>query len=123
MTSNAYRSATTGDKGFMIEVDGKKYIELDRPSNPSRRVYKEREWVKEEEHRPLLPQEIGRVHFEMERTFLLALKDPKARKMNWEMMTNLERNEWVREMREDDKPPLVQKLHDAIHPILDPLGM
>ncbi len=116
---NAYRSTITGDKGFMVTVGGKKYIESDRPRNPVRKLYKEKDWIKEAEHRPLLPQQVGRIYFEAEKHLLTAVGDPAGRKMNWEMMTNEQRNDWL---KEESEHTLVRKLHDAMSEILDPLG-
>jgi len=120
MKGNAYRSTTTGDKGFMMEVDGKKYIELDRPSQQVRRLYKEKDWIKEDEHRPLLPQQIGRIHFEAQKYLLIAVGDPEGHKMDWLMMQNQDRNDW---MQEESDVALVRALYDAMDGVLSPLGL
>ncbi len=119
MPDNAYRSVTTGDKGFLVVVGGREYIELDRPSQVIRRLYKERDWIKEAEHRPLLPQQIGRIYYEAEKHLLIAVGDPEGRKMNWELMTNERRIDW---MGKSSDHKLVKKLHKAMRKILEPLG-
>ncbi len=119
MKGEAYRSTTTGDRGYLVEVDGKKYIDLDRPSHSSRRLYKERDWIKEDEHRPLLPQQIWHVYFQAEKYLRIALGDPKGNKMDWMMMDNNTRGEWV---REEPEHRLLRTVREALEEILEPLG-
>ena len=78
----------------MVTENGKKYIIRDTPANPVKRLYKEREWVLESEHRPLLAQQTTRIVFEAEKAFLQAMGHQKGNKMDWAMMTNLERAEY-----------------------------
>lgn len=121
-SSKAYRSTTTGDRGFMLERGGKKVIRLDRGSQVIEREYKKDEWVEESEHRPLLPMQVTRMFFEVEKHMLIALGDTAARReMDWEMMTNRTRTAYMEEMGETDNV-LVKKLHRAMHKILDPLS-
>ena len=117
----AYRSVTTGDRGFMIERGGLPFIRLDRKSQTTDRPYKEDEWVEESPHRPLLPHHLTRIYFESEKHLLIALGDPQGRKMDWDMMVNRERNEYRRDMDDADNP-LVKKLHAQMRKVLGPLS-
>lgn len=116
---DAYRSATTGDKGFIETSNGKQYVVLDRPGHAVRRLYKAGEWIKEAEHRPLLPQQIGVIKFMAEKYLLMAVGDPEGHKMNWMLMTNIQRSDY---MEEDSHHALVRRMHDVMSEVLDPLG-
>jgi hypothetical protein len=116
---NAYRSVTTGDLGFLVTKGDRKFIRLDRPNQVVERPFKEKEWIAEEEHRPLLPHQIGRVKFEAEKWLLTALGDNVGHKMDWQMMNNFDRNAWL---EEESDHALVRRLHAAIAEVLDPLA-
>ncbi len=78
----------------MVTENGKRFIVRDTPSKPVKRLYKEREWVLESEHRPLLAQQTARIVFEAEKAFLQALGHQDAKRMDWAMMTNPQRAEY-----------------------------
>ncbi len=94
MAGKAYRSTDTGDRGFMVTENGKKYIVRDSVCNPVKRLSKEREWVLESEHRTLLPKQASYVVFQFEKALLHVMGHQKAAKMDWAMMTNAERAEY-----------------------------
>lgn len=114
-----YRSATTGDLGRLMTEDDKQYIVLDRPGHLVKRLYKEKEWIEEDEHRPLLPQQIGVILFHAEKYLLIAVGDPDGHRMDWSTMPNHERASY---MEEDSHHALVRRLHEGMREVLGPLG-
>lgn len=122
VSSKAYRSTLTGDRGFLLTRGGKKYVRLDRGSVISEKPYKESEWVEESENRPLLPMQVTRIYFELEKHLKIATGDVTAqRSMDWEMMTQRDRTAYFDTMDDTDNK-LVRRLHKAVHKILDPLS-
>ncbi len=118
MAGKAYRSTDTGDRGFMVTENGKKYIVRDTPARPVKRPYKEKEWVLESEHRPLLPQQTAKIVFDAEKAFLIALGHQDGHKMDWAMMTNAQRAEYK---QSTSKFPVVEGLLRKIRKHLAPL--
>ena len=115
----AYRSVDTGDLGCLVEEGRKKFILLDRPNQKVKRAYREQDWVREDEHRPLSPQAIGRILFGAEKDLLVAIQDPQGRKMSWDMMDNADRSVY---MNAESEHALVRSLHKAMNKVLKPLG-
>lgn len=126
--SDRYRSTTTGDLAFVIERGGKKYMRYDRPEQKIEVLYKEKEWVEDNEHRPMLPHQIAIIKFMAEKYLRTALGDQQGRKMQWEMMDNVDKNAWIaafergEDLDGEKKPALVRKLLAAVSKVLDPLG-
>lgn len=121
MSEKVYRSTTTGDRGFLTERGGAKFVRLDRTNQVIEKPYKEDEWTEESPHRPLLPHHLSRIFFEAEKHLLIALGDPQGRDMDWDMMVARQKNIYRNEMDDQDNP-LVKKLHKAMHKVLDPLS-
>jgi len=108
----------TGDRGFMVTEDGKKYIIRDTPGYAAKRLYKESEWILEDEHRPLLPQQTASIVFAAEKEFLKAMGLREGHTMDWAMMTNIERAEYK---LSTSKHKVVEGLLKKIRKYLAPL--
>lgn len=88
--------ATTGDKGFLVEVDGQQFIQYDRGAKVNERVpYREGQWREEVDHKPLTKFQIGQLAYEcdlaLRRIARVGPRDPKE----WLALRDGERSAWT----------------------------
>lgn len=65
--------STTGDRGFLVEEDGKTLVQLDRVNQVIRRPYNTGEWVLEEDHRPLTIHSLAQVSYAADGALMVAM--------------------------------------------------
>jgi hypothetical protein len=90
-----YRSSKDGELGWMVERDGRKLIQLNRPNEEVLRHYTEAEWIPEMEHRPLSKAALGRVCFESDQALCRALGIHEATQKTWLDLTDKQRIAWM----------------------------
>lgn len=88
----AFYHRTTGDKGFLIQVDGEDRIQYDRGPNVKESVrYNPAQWAPAEDERPLTPFQIGQLAYECDVAVCkIAGVGPRERK-TWLMLRDGER--------------------------------
>jgi hypothetical protein len=89
------RSRTTGDLGYLIEVDGVTKVRLDRPAQNIDKVYSDADWAPEESPRRLTIQQIGRIAFEADKAFCLHLGMPNEAKRDWTKLKPAQHQQWA----------------------------
>lgn len=92
-----YRDVRTGDRGYMIEEDGKKCIKLDRPMHSVVRVYREQDWAADRETRPLTEAQCAQVAFAADVLLCKFLGYQALAKREWLLLKDTERIQWVQE--------------------------
>ena len=106
-----YRHVREGQRGFMVERDGKQLIKLDRPNEEILRPFREHEWMLDREARPLNKHQIGKVSFEADKALCEALGEYDGSKRDWLSLTDEKRIRWI----ERGPPPGPRKeLYNAI---------
>ena len=56
-----WRSTVNGEKGYLVQRDGREYIRIDQPGDTVERNFRPSDWIPEVEHRPLSPMSMARV--------------------------------------------------------------
>ena len=91
-----FRSATTGDLGWVVRREGKDRIRLDRPAQEIILPFNDGNgWIVENELRPMTVYQAAQVAFEADRTLCRALGLYKEAKREWMSLTDAERIDWV----------------------------
>lgn len=90
-----YRDVRTGDRGYMIEADGKKCIRLDRPMHVVDRAYREQDWAPDRETRPLTEAQCAQVAFAADVTLCKFLGYQAQSKREWLLLPEKDRLSWV----------------------------
>jgi hypothetical protein len=89
-----YRHAREGNRGYMVERDGKKYIHLDRPNEVIEQPFRESDWQVDRETRPLNKHQVGRIAYEADSVAREALGEYEPRK-EWLSLTDAQRLAWM----------------------------
>jgi hypothetical protein len=91
-----FRHHLTGDKGFLVEENGERFIQYDRGPTVKERVpFNERNWSPEEDQRPLTKFQIGNLAYECDLAVgRIGVVGPRDRKP-WLNMTDAERSTWT----------------------------
>lgn len=89
-----YRHVREGNRGFMVERNGRQCIKLDRPNEEIVLPYREHEWQLDRESRPLNKHQAGRVAYEADLAARIALGDHAPRK-DWLSLTDEQRIVWM----------------------------
>jgi len=97
MATRWFRHRETGDKGFLVEVDGKQMIQYDRGPHVKQQVdYRESQWEEQVDIRVLTPAQLGRLAYECDRALCdiarLVQRTPKA----WMDLRDGEREAWTK---------------------------
>lgn len=106
-----YRHVQEGQRGYLVERDGKKYIRLDRPNEVMERIFREHEWQLDREARPLNQHQVGRVAFEADKAACIALGEHDDSRREWASLTESKRLAW---MASGPPPGPRKELFDAI---------
>ena len=91
-----FRHHMTGDKGFLVEVDGQEMIQYERGPSVNERVpYREGQWREEVDYKPLTKFQIGQLAYEcdlgLRRIARVGPRDPKE----WMALRDGERAAWT----------------------------
>lgn len=95
MSRRVFYHRTTGDRGFMVQVDGEDRIQYDRGGHVETVKYKPEQWEAREDERPLTPHQIGRLAYEWDLSVCkVAGVGPRLRKP-WIDLKDGERSAWT----------------------------
>lgn len=89
-----YRHAVTGDRGWLVRRDGKDVIRMDRP-HEELRTFREHEWKRDTETRPLTVYQVGQIAFAADRALAAALGNHQVARKGWMDITDDQRRQWV----------------------------
>lgn len=109
-----YRRKTDGQLGFMVEVDGKEVIRLDRPSEPGAvERFSDQRWEPVSVDRPVNRSQVARIAFAADRALCLMLALHGEARKEWVGLSDKERIAFVQGGPPAD-PPLRRELYQAI---------
>ena len=115
-----YSHVRTGEKGYLVVRDGARHIKLDRPNQDIVKPYRESEWHRDNEHRPLTRQHLGLVAFAADRELCRSLGMHEQAKRDWLSLTTEQRVAWMDSG--PGKPAERARLWSAIMKTLKPLA-
>lgn len=114
-----YRSANTGDLGWLEKVDGKEMIRLERPGITEHMPFKNGDgWIPENERRPMTLYGATQIAFEADRQLCRTLHIHTLAKREWIGLKDEQRIEW--EAIGPKKPAIRAELYKAIRDVLRP---
>lgn len=116
-----YRSTKDGELGWMVERDGARYIQLNRPMEEVLRFYNENEWIPETEHRPVSRAALGRVCYEADVALCRALGLHGATQKTWLDLTDKQRIAWMKRGPGEQHDAARRALWQAIQMVMEPL--
>ncbi len=97
-----YRHGTTGDRGFMVNIDDMDMIQLDRPQEVVRRPFIAGEWNIETEHRPLTIAQVGEIAFMADKQLCQARGEHELARRDWHGLSDAQRIKWMNVGPKDD---------------------
>jgi len=98
-----YRNATTGDRGFLVRMDDRDWIRMDRGAGvEDLRPYRASDWIEERETRRLSAAAVARVAFDADRALCAALGLVKESRRDWLSLSDSERIQWMNDGPPDD---------------------
>lgn len=92
----------SGDRGFMVQVDGVDHVHYDRADGPVVKFTKE--WVDEDRHRPLTHAQVVQCAFEADRKLCQALGLRRLADRDWGQLTDEQRSGWM--TKGPSEPPI-----------------
>lgn len=93
-----YRHRMDGQRGFLVERDGKHFIKLDRPNEEILKPWSEstkRQWIPDVEARGLQPAQIGRIAFEADKQLCLEMGDHDRARREWPSLPDRVRQAFI----------------------------
>ena len=118
-----YRSAETGDRGFLIRKGGKDHIQLDRGTRldyETARVFREGDWVQESPDKPRFSEmQIAMVCFDADKALCKQMGDVKKATRQWLNLGDDQRIKW---MRDGPLEPTRRAVYDAVKKAMLALG-
>ena len=111
-------NTTTGDRGFLIEVDGKQCVQLDRVNQRIVKPFRASEWTREDDHRPLTAHSLAQVSYAAD-CFLQIALGRAQNPVPWISLKENDKLRWVKQ-GPSGKGPRAQ-LYASIHKTLGPL--
>lgn len=88
-------NTTTGDRGYLVEVDGEQCVQLDRVNQRIIKPYRQSEWRLEEEHRPLTVHSLAQVSYAAD-CFLQIALGRSQNPVPWMSLKENDKLRWVR---------------------------
>ena len=95
-----YRSATTGDRAYLVRRDGRDCVKLDRPMEDICKPFRPDDWIEEMKFAPLARAHIVQVAFEADKRLLPFLGLRLEARKEWLSLLDPERLQWLQ-----DGPP------------------
>lgn len=89
-----YRNSRTGDLGYLVEIDGKPHIHLDRNSDDAIRPFTGL-WQPEEARKPLTRYQCAWIAFETDRILCRMIGLPQEAKKEWLGLSDAARTEFA----------------------------
>lgn len=105
-----YRHVRDGSLGYLVQKDGRDFIQFDRVGEPVLKVFKHDDWIAEAEPRPLSDVAVARIAYEADRAYCRALGMPNVK--DW---LNLLDDERVAFMHNGPPSAVRQGLYHVIH--------
>jgi len=115
-----YSHVRTGELGYMVERDGVKHIKLDRPNQDVSKPYREGEWHRERDRKPLNRQHLGMIAFAADTQLCRSLGLHEQSQRTWLSLTTEQRVAWMDSGPQ--KPAERARLWAAIMKTLKPLA-
>lgn len=109
-----YRHKDTGDLGYLVQVDGRPKIRLDRPNQVMLRPFSDQVWVPDDTARTLQPMQKATVAFMADKQLCLVLGLASEAKRDWTRMRDSERIEWLRNGPRKVNDPTVNAVRDHL---------
>ena len=113
-----YRHVTTGERGYLVEVDGQEMIRLDRPQEEILRPLRGGQWTVDRDYRPLTPYQVGQISWAAHQRLAFFLGLPDAKKA-WIDLRDEERRAWI--AGKDVDPKIAAMLRQVIVDTLEVL--
>mgnify|MGYP001614797941 CR=1 FL=1 len=114
-----YRHKMTGDRGYLVMVDGKQHIKYDRPYDPTTMKFSESEWEPDKHPEPFSIGQAILVASEADRALCNILGLYGEGRRSWQSMTE---NDRVKFILEGPKEPAIRvTIYKALRKILAPL--
>lgn len=111
-----YRSATTGDLGWIVRRDGIDKIRLDRANQEIIRAFDEAAWIPDRDYKPFTLFQISHLAFEADKVLCRMVGLQKESKREFNMLPDKDRIEWM--TNGPDTGGLRAELYEAIMGVL-----
>lgn len=116
-----YRHHRTGDLGWLVEVDGSPFIQLDRPGGDQhRKPFRDSEWVPVQESSPYSRAQLVQIAFEADRHLCRLLGRHDLYKREWRGLTREQKKAWM--TQGPTKHPVRKALYQSIMGVLGALS-
>lgn len=115
-----YRHVQTGDRGYMVKVNGIDHIQLDRANQEIIRPFKAQEWSVDRDYRPLTKFHVAQIAYEADKRLCFYLGLHMQASKEWIDLTEDKRIKLLNEGPVD--PPIRALLWEAITSELDPIS-
>lgn len=112
-----YYHTRTGDRGYLVERDGKEFIRYDRPGEEILRKFGDRDWKIDKDYRPLTKGNLAQIAFEADKKLCFFLGEHDHGKKEWLDLKDNERIDYV-ENGPTSSPEIRGELFDAIYDAL-----
>lgn len=100
-----FRSRIDGNLGFLVERNGRKYIQLNRNAEVIQKPYNENDWDPQASPHRFNVHQIGRVAWEADKAFCrLCLGLHNEARESWDKISPERRERWLREGPSDPEP-------------------
>lgn len=113
-----YRDRKTGDRGFLVQVDGEDFIQLDRPMEVVRRKFRKDDWKEDQALRPMTRAQVAQIAFFADTALCRFLGLHKESRREWLSLKDEERQALI-ETGIDSKNRLRRRLWQAVMVALD----
>lgn len=90
------RHARTGDRGYIVQHNGRLAVRLDRTGDGTLIAYREGDWTEDTAKLALSAQQIARIAFAADRELCLVKGMPRAKHREWINLTQERRLAWTK---------------------------
>lgn len=91
------RSASDGERGWLVRREGMTYVRMNRPSQEIVKPYRKHDFIEEVEHRPLTKLQVAQVCFEADRAMCRVLNMHDLARKDWVSLSDRERAELMKD--------------------------
>ena len=114
-----YRHIQTGDRGYLVKVDGEQHIRYDRPFDPTTMKFREAEWELDKHPEPFSIGQAITVVFEADRALCNILGLYGEGRRSWQSMNERDRVKFI--LEGPTKPPIRVTVYKTLRKIMEPL--
>lgn len=108
-----YKRVSDGQLGWMVEVNGKDVIRLDRGKSEELVPYRDSIWQPVDSDRPVTRQQVARIAFDADRQLCRQLALHGEARIEWASLTDKARISFVKDGPPAD-PPMRRKFYEHI---------